>query len=312
MAAPDAPDFTSGTQLVPVPIGSLTWNTIGGNSSFAIPANTAGFLLLVQGVGFTGLFSNPSGQLLTSSLQAVIPLEAIPNGDNQFQLGAGGGAGHSGLATVYALPSTALVYGDPSLPLPVDIQDRSARLLGEVSPVPGSAWDVSDRAARALGLVGPAAASAWDVSDRAARALGLVGPAVASAWDVSDRAARALGAASLTGASPLWLSPTATAFVSQSVVNGTPVTLLADPPANQFNYLHRVHYQVPQFTASGGFFLDDLGGTHRLVLYQGTTGTFPIGEHDFKGLKLSRGLRVVNPIATSQFVTITLDYAQGP
>ena len=291
MPAPDAPDFTSGTQLVPVPIGSLTWNTIGGNSSFAIPANTAGFLLLVQGVGFTALFSNPSGQLLTSSLQAVIPLEAIPNGDNQFQLGAGGGVGHSGLATVYALPSTALVYGDPSLPLPVDIQDRSARLLGEVSPVPGSAWDVSDRAARALGLVGPAAASAWDVS---------------------DRAARALGAASLTGASPLWLSPTATAFVSQSVANGTPVTLLADPPANQFNYLHRVHYQVPQFTASGGFFLDDLGGTHRLVLFQGTSGTFPIGEHDFKGLKLSRGLRVVNPIATAQFVTITLDYAQGP
>jgi hypothetical protein len=114
----------------------------------------------------------------------------------------------------------------PGAPVPVDVSDRAARLLGRIYGDQGvltqragtldaysqlraagveydarqirlltaaDIVDVSDRAARLLGTVSPVAASVWDVSDRPARQLGVISGSITASSDVTDRWARQLG-----------------------------------------------------------------------------------------------------------------------
>jgi hypothetical protein len=80
----------------------------------------------------------------------------------------------------------------------VDVSDRAARLLGQVSVPAGVAIvgtiDIADRAGRLVGQVSVPAGV--DVTDRAGRALGVVA-SITAGVDVTDRAGRALGAVSV-------------------------------------------------------------------------------------------------------------------
>lgn len=126
--AVDIPDWTQGHILTPILLGTLQWGSLGGTMTIPIPAGYADFWVTGGGLGFNGVQGSPSGIVIVANPPGVFTLGDVPksgaNFDTGFTLSAAGGVGHSGRVQIYALPATALVYGDPDLPLPVRITQQ--------------------------------------------------------------------------------------------------------------------------------------------------------------------------------------------
>lgn len=323
--AVDIPDWTQGHILTPILLGTLQWGSLGGTITIPIPAGYADFWVTGGGLGFNGVQGSPSGVTILATSPGVFTLGDVPksgaNFDTGFTLSAGGGTGHSGRVQIYALPATALVYGDPDLPLPVRItQQGGVDQLVNLDQVGGVAVTLGQKAMAASVPVALA-------SDQSALAVAQSGGPWSDNLTQVGGAALSLGQKTMAASLPVVvasdqsvltvkgspaLQPTAIARFSAQVVSAGGTLTLVAAVANQkvYGFGYSIDSPTVSGTASEADLEDDSGAgglawdTSFGHTMQGDFGGAPISQ------AAGRGVRIRNQSGAAIIVRGFLAYSQ--